>query len=303
MTGQEFLVELWGEKPGGFVLIWDLPLKKSKFSRKPVAVPPGTADTFTAVGLAHKSHGTRRRTPADQVIAIPGLWADIDVNGRACPTWDDAESVARCLAEPTILVHSGHGLHAWWLFAEAWRFKTRGEQRLAARAAAQWQKLLRDRSGLALDFTHDLARVLRLPGTDNAKREPHHPVEVIEVGPRHERDELIEIAAAAGDVDAGYTLGMPRSAVSLAEPGNGDPRVADMLYKRSPQFALLWRHKRALPSMSEYDFALGHIAALAGGSDQQIADVIAMHRAFWNDPKGERYSYLTRTVGKIREAA
>lgn len=303
MTGTEFLTALWGAEPPGYVLVWDLLTKKSRFSRKPVPVPPGSPDVYTGVGLAHKSHGTKRRTRSDEVIAIPGLWADVDVSPKACPTWDDAETVVRTLAEPTILVHSGAGLHAWWLFDVPWRFRTRGDQRLAARAVAQWQKLLRERSGFPLDYTHDLARVLRLPGTDNAKRTPHHPVEVIETGPRHERDELIEIAALAGEVDAGYTLGCPQADVRLAEPGNHDPRVAEHLYRVSPQFALLWHHKRALPSLSEYDFALGHIVALAGGSDQQIADTIAAHRAYWNDPKGGRYSYLSRTVGKIRAGA
>lgn len=311
LYAHEFLRVLWGEKPPGRVLVWRLASRRSNWLRSFKSSPAEEhePDVYTGVGLAHRSYGPYRRAPRNEIIGIPGFWADIDWReprigrGGDYPTIDGAYDTANLLATPTVLVWSGYGFQAWWLFDAPWRFRTYGEQRLAIRAVAQWQALLRQRCGHPLDYTHDLTRVLRLPRTSNSKR-PHRPapVCVAERGPRHERDDLIEIALEAGDIDPGYALGGERRTVEpLRAPVDYDVRVAETMMERSSMFARTWRHERAeLPSMSEHDMALGSITALAGGSDQQIADVITAHRAYHHDPKGQRMDYLTRTIARIR---
>lgn len=321
-SASEFLTALWGAKPPGSVLVWRLhkdndPRMRphSRWMRSLKSSPVervGEPDVYTGVGLASKSYGPKRRCPRHEIVAIPGVWADIDANvlsGPAkrlnChPTFDDAAETAYLLAEPTILLHSGYGLQAWWLFdGGPWRFRTFGEQRAAAKLAAQWQALLRSRTEHPLDYTHDLARVLRLPNTDNCKCEDApHPVEVIELGPRHERDDLMEIAAQAGDVNPGYTVATGvHQLAELRAPRNCDFSIAEAMLARSARFAEVWERGRSdLPSRSERDMSLGSMAALAGASDQQIADVITAYRAQHNDPKGLRMDYLQRTVAKIR---
>jgi hypothetical protein len=312
VSAPAFLAELWGTKPPGSVLIWRLAERKSNWLRsfKSLEVE-GECDVYTGVGLASKSYGAHRRCPRHEVIAIPGLWADIDWNdprilrSNTHPTIDAAFESAYVLAEPTLLVYSGFGFQAWWLFdGGPWRFRTYGEQRHAAKLAAQWQALLRSRCGYPLDYTHDLARVMRLPATLNGKR-PHRPqpVEVVETGPRHERDDLIEIAGQAGEIHPGYSIGTGTAdpSVTLRAAVDFDVRIAEELMLRSSMFARTWRHERPeLPSLSEHDLALGSIAALAGADDQQIADVITAHRAYYRSPKGQRQDYLTRTIAKIR---
>jgi hypothetical protein len=289
----EFLTELWTATPPGLILTWELSSKRSQYLKAPAGatgVQAGMPDLYTGVGLAHTDHGKHRRTPNDKVIAIPGLWADIDVNGGpdnkqgAAPTREVAVELAEQLAQPTIIVDSGYGVQAWWLFNEPWRFQTYGDQRLAARAGAQWQKLLRDQAGFGLDFTHDLARILRLPGTSNAKGAERRPVNVLELGPRHERDELLEVCASAGTVDPGYRIGEQHRANVSCRPDTALPRLDDLV-AHSPKFARTWRHEREdLPSMSEHDMALASIAALAG----------------WGDSKAQRVDYVQRTVQHSR---
>jgi hypothetical protein len=308
----EFLTELWTSTPSGLILTWELSSKRSRYFNAPAgvaAMQPGTPDVYTGVGLAHEDHGKHRRTPNTKVIAIPGLWADIDVNGGpdqkqgAAPDRDAALELANSTHEPTLLVDSGYGIQAWWLFEEPWRFTTYGEQRLAARAAAQWQKLLRDGAEFGLDFTHDLARILRLPGTSNAKGAERRPVTVIATGPRHERDELLEVASSAGAVDPGYRIGEEHQPDVSCRPDTALPRL-DELLAHSPKFRRTWTHDRDdLPSMSEHDMALASIAALAGWSDQEIADLVCVHRRTCDpqDAKASRVDYVRRTVQRSRQ--
>jgi hypothetical protein len=314
VNAAEFGTELWGETPPGLILVWRLSTKKSAYFKSPLGlggIPPTERDVYVGCGLAAADHGSHRRTPNDKVCAIAGLWADIDVNGgpdekrNAAADKAQAIALAGAVADPTLIVDSGYGIQAWWLFEGGpWRFQTYGEQRLAARASAQWQKLLRQQADFGLDYTHDLARILRLPGTVNGKGGERVNVTVLDQGPRHERDELLELAAQAGDVDPGYAIGERRS-VSVSCRPDTQPAKLDDLLARSPAFGRVWRHERRdLPSMSEHDMALVSIAALAGWSDQELADLICHHRRARDpqDPKASRLDYVSRTVAKAREA-
>lgn len=315
MNAAEFLREVWGAKPPGWIACWRLANKTSSYYQDPEAaglVAPSEADLYTGVALAPSDLGPKRRTPNAKAVAIAGLWADIDVDGGpddkkgAAPTREEALELAHSIVEPTILIDSGHGLQAWWLFEEPWRFGTYGEQRLAARAAAQWQKLHRDSVRWGIDYTHDLARILRLPGTLNGKGAERVPVRVIDTGPRHERDELLEIAGRAGDVDPGYAIGEQHKVSVSCRPDTKPPAKLAELVNRSPAFRKVWRHERDdLPSMSEHDMALVSIAALAGWEDQELADLIAYHRKTQDasDPKAGRLDYIRRTIARVRESA
>lgn len=80
---------------------------------------------------------------------------------------------------PTMIVHTGNGLHVWWCFTEPWLVED-GADPDAERAAMyelarSWSSTLRfhaDRIGQwKIDSTFDLARVLRMPGTLNVKEQ------------------------------------------------------------------------------------------------------------------------------------
>lgn len=90
------------------------------------------------------------------------------------PDRGSAEALIKAMGpEPTLLVHTGHGLHAWWLFREPWLFDDDAERQRAVSFSRRWQQTLRGlakQHGWDVDATHDLTRVLRVPGTFNHKQ-------------------------------------------------------------------------------------------------------------------------------------
>lgn len=139
-----------------------------------------TADLYHTVGLLQKNPEKGRGTEAD-VIAIPGLWFDLDCkegkhNVQDLPSRDEALTFLREFPlRPSLVVWSGGGLHIYWLFTKPLYFLTE-EERLAGKdLSVAFQKAIilqgQDR-GWKLDNTSDLIRLLRLPGTFNHKREP-----------------------------------------------------------------------------------------------------------------------------------
>lgn len=136
----------------------------------------------------HRGEPTTRGY-SNTAVALPGLWADIDVQGLAHKAvhLPLTKAAARALLTefplpPTLVIDSGHGLQAWWLFRELWVFENEAErqaaQALACRFLATLQSIARAH-GWHIDPTADLARLLRLPGTWNRKLDPL-PVRVIE---------------------------------------------------------------------------------------------------------------------------
>jgi hypothetical protein len=126
---------------------------------------------------------------SETTVVLPGLWADVDVQGPAhkAVNLPPSKAAAQALIEefpllPTLVTDSGHGLQTWWLFREPWVFDTPADrqkgQPLARRFIATLQATAQAH-GWQIDPTSDLARVMRLPGTWNRKLEPV-PVQVIE---------------------------------------------------------------------------------------------------------------------------
>jgi hypothetical protein len=142
---------------------------------------------------ARTLHAEDTRGFASTALALAGVWVEIDVADPVHkqhdlpPTIDDALALlAECPLAPTVLIHSGHGLHGHWLFPELWRLghvDHSAEQRAdAARLVEQWQaawRALAGAHGWRVDATHDLARVLRLPGTWNHRGAEPLPVRLL----------------------------------------------------------------------------------------------------------------------------
>ena len=185
-----FLEMLYGNNAQGYLTLWSLQDKKTHwFTANELASIADEAvrlarnkDVYFGVGLRREPLDEHHRGTAKDVIAIPGLWADIDVNGSAHkglhypPTKDAAlKMVTGFPLQPTVIVDSGHGFHVWWLFKQLLVFDTEEDRQHAQRLSASFQETLQEMAaqhGWAMDSTHDLARVLRLPGTQNRKGEP-----------------------------------------------------------------------------------------------------------------------------------
>lgn len=186
MDTAAFLRVVFGAKPAAaYVALFTLPNRRTlrytdvgDAARYPPHLPG--YDVYVGVGLQGRDPGQTHRGKELDITGIVGLWADVDIAGpghQDGKVYAPTEAAARALVEgcgkrPTVLVHSGHGLQAWWLFARPWMFGDSAERARAKAASVDWQAGLREaagREGWTIDATADLTRVLRLPGTVNHK--------------------------------------------------------------------------------------------------------------------------------------
>lgn len=136
-----------------------------------------------------------RRGGAEDTRAFTGLWSDLDfgtvghkpsASGRPLPpTADEAWRIVKesGLPEPSLWVHSGGGLYAWWTLEAPVELDDTNRAAIAT-LSAQWQQALgRSAERLGYDYgtgVGDLARVLRIPGTINRKAGTERPCVITE---------------------------------------------------------------------------------------------------------------------------
>ena len=321
MTPAEFLRLLWGDVPPGQVLVWRLPSKQSTWFRSWDNVDKFCAvhakeDIYTGVSLMSKDAipGANFRTSNVNAAAIAGLWADIDLAGPVhkkpgLPTRMD--DVLDVLVAPTVVIHSGHGLQAWWLFERPWVFVDVVEQALARQLTSHWHTLVAGsfrQHDWTLDATHDLARVMRLPGTINHKAAPRE-VQVIKSRPDQRLDRLQLLDRLPAEPPRLATQ-PPRTAVepligeiSLSPDAMPPLALFEALAAASEKFMRSWLHQR--PDMldqsaSAYDMSLASIAVQAEWRDQEIANLLIAHRRERGEDLKLREDYYRRTILKAR---
>jgi hypothetical protein len=196
-----FLQDVYGEEAPGWLTIWLWPSKYTHWLRpQNLAAAAAYAvkqaqqcDVYIGVGL-RETRLPKGRGEAQDVIALPALYVDIDLKHpvhKADNLPETVEAARQLLSTidlpPSLLIHSGHGLQAWWLLRELWHFKNDHEREEAARVNNRLQATIRAAAqlhGWHLDGTADLARVLRVPGTFNRKVPDHIvPVTILEAHP------------------------------------------------------------------------------------------------------------------------
>ncbi len=125
---------------------------------------------------APKGRGTKKT-----VAISPGIWIDIDTRpppgSEAAhnakpetlpPSIKDAEQLIEdaALPEPSAVVFSGHGLHAFWFLNKPL------EKSIGEKLVKDVQERIRQEAtkhGWVIDETADVSRILRVPGTHNRK--------------------------------------------------------------------------------------------------------------------------------------
>lgn len=259
-----------------------------------------------------------KRLASAHSAGIPGLWADIDVNGGPDGKTGAAESVeqalelAHAIVPPTIVVGSGYGVQAWWLLEDGpWVFGSTDERDQAATVTAAWTRLLRARAqadGFTIDSTHDLARLMRVPGTENAKGrqagyQPQPVVILEEDGPRHTWETLARLASQAPAAAAPTPAAGGSGPLVLSADGNPPMDKLMVLQANDLQFDQTWkRQRREQWSSSEYDLSLATTAVKAEWTDQEIANLLIAHRRLHGGDvdKALRQDYVQRTLRKAR---
>lgn len=344
-----FLTMAWGETFPGFPLIFRLPSRSSHFLTRPDAVVGlirgygASENLYMGVGLTPLNYpgGLKAlsarpgRGNAADIGGLCGLWLDIDIadplhkRPDLPPDLDSAMSLLHEMPDyPTGIVHSGHGIQAWWLFETPWLFAPdSAESRQAADLAYSWNKecqRVAATHGWTVDSVFDLARVLRLPGTLNLK-DPKavKPVTIIDWdGPRlaqtaifdripmlHAPDGLKRpsVATGAGSGDFRQRGGaIEIDGVILDETAEPPADRFTAIYENPGEFRATWENKRpdmADQSASAYDLSLATQAAHAGWTDPEIAALlIARRRSQGQDYKFENAQYYARTIAKAKES-
>jgi hypothetical protein len=207
----EFLKHVFGDQRQGFLVITSFPGPRSEFfdlstasalehaARRGCALA-ASRDVYFGVGLqkdrVHSGRGT-----AATVSGIPGGYADVDYLHPVHAAKDLPPTAADALAligqldqRQSVLVQTGHGWQAYWLFNEFWSFGD-VESRLEARQFSDHlQAVLRGAAAehaWSMDNTSDLTPILRLPGTINHKDRNAPCLVTFEItGPRYDRCEL-----------------------------------------------------------------------------------------------------------------
>jgi hypothetical protein len=331
----QFLEALFGGAPAAArIALWTKADKTTHYLASPqdaarLAVQ-AEGDVYVHASLAGRDLGPRKRITNLTSAGIPGVWADIDVNGgpegkqNAAPDLETAVQLAGSLLEPTVMVASGYGLHAWWLLDDGpWAFGSTGEQHKASEVCAAWNRLLAAQArelGFTIDSTGDLARLMRIPGTANHKGDAAgmmpaqvkgHPVPVDEQdGPRHSWEAIADLAAGAPAATAATTSpgGVDTAGLHMRPDAQPPMDKHEVLRLNSDLYARTWDHTRVEKdckswSASEWDLSLASQWAQASWTDQEIADGLVAHRRLKYPASAEkalRVDYVARTIVKAR---
>ncbi len=160
---------------GAAAYYWRLPSKLSTWfdAGTPPAVP-SSEDVYFGIHPATSRRGTAERATIGDIAAVNCLFAEFDAK-------DFAGDKARVLAHidglaviPSVIVDSGGGYHCYWLFRDPWPMLGQADREGARRLQAAWVRYVGGDPG-----AKDLARVLRVPGTLNAKYDPPRPVAIL----------------------------------------------------------------------------------------------------------------------------
>ena len=195
MNALEFSNRLFENKPeGSQVQIVELPSRKAtnfdsiEEAAKYVEGLDLNSNVYYACCVQSGSSAKNQPRSYETACGINMFWADIDIgdHGNGKPYAPDLESVLSIIDEfplkPSLIVFTGHGVHVYWLFREPWIFSDQKEKAQAEEWCKRLQATLRGfaaKKGCTIDATHDLARILRVPGTFNNK--PGMPRAKVEV--------------------------------------------------------------------------------------------------------------------------
>lgn len=190
------------------------------------------ADAYFA--LAGFSTQSRK---AEHATHLRSIFVDIDcgTNKPYLEIFDAAQALnifveAVGLPDP-LIVNSGGGLHAYWPFDKNIPVS---EWLPVARAF----KMLCTQHKLAIDLTvtADAARILRVPGTNNYKKETPRPVQIVAMGDGQTDFEafraLMPMPVVAADLSAAKAYGKDETTEALAV-GERQPAKFSRIVKRS----------------------------------------------------------------------
>ena len=299
------LAHLWrGGKWGYF---WTLPAKKTTW--RPTANPgqaPRGEHVYYGVHPAHERGLTDERAKIGDLTAVNCVYGEFDAKDF---DGDKAATLAHIDGQPvtpSVIVDSGGGYHSYWLFRDPFIFAEQADRERARLLQAAWVRYVGSDPA-----AKDLARVLRVPGTVNAKYDPPRPVTILRA-----------------DLARTYTIGDLETACRPPEPrpapmtGNGNGRgpsedagqfwldkylaVARIGNRNVTGFDLACQLRDAGMSQTEAEgwlLAYARSVPQAAGDYYAEAAALASLRSAYGGTKREEARSLTARITPLRSGA
>jgi len=190
METNEFLKRVYGKLRDGYLSVTILENGKSRtrwFDSRHLdemaayAVEAGkTYNTYFGVNPRGKALGEFRRGDREDITAVIGTYTDFDIKGDAHKEKNLPETKEVLMAflmalpiPPTIIIESGNGIHAYWLFEEIFCISNEASRDYIEKIVKGWEGFVKDKAfreyGWKFDSVSDLPRMLRAVGTANHK--------------------------------------------------------------------------------------------------------------------------------------
>lgn len=308
-----FLVELFGSDCPGFLSVhhpapgdgdsrpplrtWWRPATELNAVAADVAGLSAEHDTWISMCPRASRLGPGKRGGNADVIALPGLWSDIDIahpvhkkSDSLPPTIDAAMELVDAIGlPPSVVIDSGHGLYPMWFFTKPWVFASDDDRSAAIGLANRWKATIAHHAearGWKVDAVADLARILRPPGSFNRKDpDDVRPVTILrfEEGLRYTADDfeahVIDLPAETKKV-----VSVPATRTPPALPDDAALVAKAKAAANGTAFSSLWAGSTA-----------GH------GDDPSAADLALCNMLrFWTNGDTGRIDRLFRQSGLMR---
>lgn len=200
---EEFLIALMGMAQG-YLTIWDKATKKTCFFSLTNTswlkeatsyinqLVEKNLDVYFGVCARREKLDETKRGGVSDVLSLPAVWADVDINGSGHTGTNYPETIEIALKlikdsglpYPSVTISTGGGLHLYWLLDSPFLTDSSESLKEAQELTGGWQKYLQQyfkSHNYKLDSTGDLPRVLRVPNTFNFKDQANpKKVEVLE---------------------------------------------------------------------------------------------------------------------------
>lgn len=261
--------------------------------------PPNTEeDIYFGVHPTDKRKDSKSRALIQDIQAINCLYSDFDLKDYQEDKGLIAAHIRELNPPPSVIIDSGGGYHCYWLLKEPFLITSDLTQQIASDLQRSWVAYVK--GDLAV---HDLARIMRVPGTSNYKYDPPRPVmsirEVYSDAATWDLAELQELLPETnthrGEEVEEQIVPQPVRPNDLSEQ-----EIVDLALD-SPNRDKFLRLFRGISSdyesESEADLAFCRILAFWSGGDY-----LKMDRLFRASdrmrPKWERYKYRHETLTK-----
>lgn len=271
------------------------------------------------------------RPHKDNVKAISALWLDIDfahpsIRKKDClpERWEDIEPALDGMPECSIVVNSGYGQHLYWLLTDPVIADSQATAIFLDDLVYNWNAMFRSRFeklGFNLDAT-STCQLLRIPGSMNAKLDPHLPVSIMNWKPevRHRPGDLHSVISQwmnaqrdgvgcepADAVEArvrhrGAPSDVPDFDFAIKADAELKPEDLEMYLASSETFKAIWDGEKRHASASEHDLALASFLRAFGCGAQETCDgIIHSRRLLGFEPK-LRMDYIASTIHKADQS-